>query len=113
MGWAKLVIAGAKLWTTVKPFRRWRARRQAKRAGQTELTSELIEVPEPGEETFMNEWQQSLLRSILKVAGTAAVTHGLIEAGQTDVLVTALEAIAGGLITCAGLYLSHRRHAAE
>lgn len=39
-GWGAVVKAGVDIWTTVKPFRRWRARRQAKRLEQT---SELLE----------------------------------------------------------------------
>jgi hypothetical protein len=105
MGWAKLILGGAKLWLSARPFRKLKERRKAKRL---ERSSELIDTDE--EDSGMNEWQQSLLRSLLKVAGTAAVTHGLIEAGQTDVLVTALEAIAGGLVTLGGLYWSHRHH---
>lgn len=100
-------LAVAKLWLAVRPIHRLRERRRRKRLEQS---SELIETEE--EDSDMNDWQQSLLRSLLKVIGTAAVTHGLIEAGQTDVLVTALEAIAGGVITCAGLWLSHRKHKA-
>ena len=89
MGWAKLVIAGAKLWTTVKPFRRWRARRQAKRAGQTELTSELIEVPEMGEEDSPM-WQiVTAVAARLVPAATAVLAgYGIQVSEGTSALVT-------------------------
>lgn len=52
MSLANAVIAGAKVWTTIKPFKRWKARRAAKRAARNaEVSSELI--PVEGEETSM------------------------------------------------------------
>ena len=52
----------------------------------------------------------------MKVLGSAlvtyAVTHGLVDAGQTDALFVALEAVGGGVLTIGGLWLSHRTHAA-
>ena len=87
MGWAKLVIAGARAWLTFRPYRRWRARRQAKR--QTELSSELIEVPDPGEEDSPM-WQiVTAVAARLVPAATAVLAgYGIQVSEGTSALVT-------------------------
>ena len=103
----------AKLWLTIRPFKRWKEHRAAKRAAENQVT-EPQEAAPTAEDGDMGELGKSMLRSVMKVLGSAlvtyAVTHGLVDAGQTDALSVALEAIGGGVLTIGGLYLSHRTH---
>lgn len=104
-----------KLWLTVRPIKLLRERRAAKRAAENQLTENVpVEAATAAEDGDMSELGKSMLRSVMKVLGSAlvtyAVTHGLVDAGQTDALTVALEAIGGGVLTIGGLYLSHRTH---
>jgi hypothetical protein len=71
--------------------------------------SDVGEFLQPNEDS-MSEAQQSILRSILKVAAGALVTKGVIDVGEAGSLQIALEALLAGLAGVVGFYLSHRKH---
>jgi len=107
----------AKLWLTIRPIKRWKEHRAAKRAAENQVSENVpVEAAPAAEEGDMSELGKSMLRSVMKVLGSAlvtyAVTHGLVDAGQTDALTVALEALGGSVLTIGGLYLSHRTHKA-
>lgn len=124
------------LWLAIRPIKRIREARAAKRAEQAasstagalaaSLSPESV-VPATGgaapiqqtaapaaEGGIMGGLAQSMMRSVLKVFGAAlvtwAVTHGMVDAGQTDALMVALETVVGGVLTIGGLWWSHRTH---
>ena len=127
---------GVELWMAVRPFHRWKERREAKRAaalaaaaGDTTSLSPTESVaaatvgatspqaaPAAEDTGMFSELLKSYARSALKVTGTAVatavVTHGLVDPSNTDALTAALEAIGGGVVTIVGLWWSHRTHAA-
>ena len=55
---------------------------------------------------FKNKQTKSLVRTALKVVGTALVTMGVIDAQDVPTVIDAVQAIAGGLSVLAGVYLS-------
>ncbi len=57
----------------------------------------------------MNETQKALLSGVLKIAGTALVAHGYMDAADASVFATAAEAVIGGVITIGAMIWSHRR----
>lgn len=120
-------ITLARLWIAIRPFKRLRERREAKRAQAALSTaSDHATVPSPEDAVLamggvtslqgdgMSELMKSMGRSALKIVGTALTTyataHGLIDIGAGDAFTAALEAAGGAIITILGLYLSHRKH---
>lgn len=95
------------LWLKWRPIKRWRELKTARRAATTGAAT-------AAGSDGMGEIAQSMLRSAMKVLGTAlityAVTHSFIDAAQTDTAVIALDAVGGGVLTLAGLWLSYRKH---
>lgn len=104
-----------RLWVAIKPLKRWKEHRAAKRAAENQVTENVpVETP-PEDSGMFSELAKSWARSALKILGTAVaaavVTHGWIDPASTDAFTVALEAIGGGVVTIGGLVLSHRKHA--
>lgn len=124
------------LWLAIRPIKRIREARAAKRAasaaagatlsvGESEVVSPPATVetstystpaaPVAEDSGMFGELAKSWARSALKIAGaavaTAAVTHGMFDPSNTDAVQMALETIGGGVATLFGLWWSHRAHA--
>ena len=121
MSLGKFAVDAIKAWNPLSPeaharrdrnkaFRK--ARRKAKRGEPlTEQESQLAQSVNQ-EEPIMSETTKSFLRTILKIAGSALVTKGVIDAGDATSLQVAIEALVGGIAGIVGIYLSHKKHAA-
>lgn len=101
----------ARLWLLVRPIKRLKERRAAKRAAKHQWPASEDESFNY-QESVMSEGQLSMLRTVLKIAGTALASHGVLDAMDLPALQIAVESVAGGLIALAGIYLSHKKHAA-
>lgn len=123
------------LWLAIRPIKRIREARAAKRAASTaagpalssesagQAQSATVETspystpaaPVAEDGGMFGELAKSWARSALKIAGaavaTAAVTHGMFDPSNTDAVQMALETIGGGVATLFGLWWSHRAHA--
>lgn len=105
-----------KLWLAVRPIRRIREARAARREAENQVSENVpVEAAPAAEGEGMSELTKSILRSVLKTLGAAvvtwAVTKGYVGTDQSASLATALETIVGGAAVAIGLLWSHRTHA--
>ena len=108
----------ATLWLKIRPIRRWREARAARKAQEATLVAGQTTTAAPAaeDEGMFSELAKSWARSALKIVGTTiaagVVTHGWVDGNSADSLNLALEAIGGGVLTIFGLWWSHRTHKA-
>jgi hypothetical protein len=98
---------GVELWLKYRPWLRMRvAIRNARNRRRARLGKPLL--PSLDEGSSMDETKLTIIRTLLKVAGAALVTHGVMSAADATTVQVAAEAVIGGLVTIAGVWWSHR-----
>ena len=88
----------AQVWLEVRPIRRWKAKRAAKKAAKHPEAAEAVNEAyfnEAQEGGNMNEQVSSVIRTVIKTAGGGLVGTGLVTSGELEILAGAVAIIVG------------------